>query len=281
MEELKTIKLSKSQIKNQKRRQKVKHDKSNSKIPTIYCISLESRPDRRQRMEHRFKVGGLLNNVFFIDATAAGDPLIDKYAPEKMPRGIKQLGPDFTLNYDAVYGCFISHLRALKACVDSKESEAIIIEDDVMLRDTFCTDFPLVHCNVPAETGLVHLSYMLRNNTYSVGGIDVTKKNLLKMNSSTTWGTQMYLIRRDYAIECLSKWDKPFDLLTSIPLEERTSELITRTNGLMAFPVLGIEESIVKEYEKSSIRSNVQYNIDSFSTWDIESFQKGEMKESV
>lgn len=244
-------------------------------MPPFYCISLASRPDRRKRMENRFKSQGLLEKVTFLDATPVGDKLIDFYG-EDMPRGLKSFSSGFKLNYDAVYGCYASHIRALKMFVQSDHQEAIIIEDDVMFRDTFSSDFQTVYENIPDDAPLVQLCYIVTAWNMAWAGKDKTRNNLYKMKADSTWGTQMYLIRREYAIQCIEKYDKPLKNFTEVMIEARTSEMITRTgDGYLVYPILAIEESVLEYGKQSNLRQDSNQG-NRFASWGIDNFMLGE-----
>jgi GR25 family glycosyltransferase involved in LPS biosynthesis len=303
-----SVSLTKTRKRNQARRRKESKSAIAAKdvacLPTIYCISLLSRADRRKRMQQRFAAqpNDLKTKVNFLDATAIGDPLIDKYvvAPTSasvtgasdetkasdvppLPRGQQKNPWGWPVNYDAIWGCFISHLRALRALVDSKESEAIVIEDDVMLRNSFVADFFAVRRNIPDEAQIVLLSYLLETKEQlTFAGIDPTQKNLVT-GAHLTWGAQMYLVRRSHAVDCLKRFDKPFYAFPStIAVHERTSELITRcSQGLLVSPILAIEESVLSIGKQSSIRGSTDSHAVSFARWGVENFLIAEEAEVV
>lgn len=295
-------------------------------MPTMYCISLQSRPDRRKRMEQRFAAHKLTDHVKFLDATALGDPLIDQYvkppppapssssdnsgsdssdssnqskAPRLLPRGQQKNPWGWPVNYEGVWGCFISHLRALRALVESKQFEAIVIEDDVMLRDNFVGEYLELRKNVADETPIVLLSYILddaavkqRRQQLTAGGRDPGKRNLLAA-AHCAWGTQMFLVRREYAVATLARLDRAFYTLPdTIPTHEITAELITRQSnsdvmaqqgrgGLLAYPVLAIEETVLPIGKRSAIRASTDSHAESFARWGVGHFLSGEAPEVV
>lgn len=74
----------------------------------IYCITLESRPDRRQEAQRQFARVGLAGKVeFFVTQKDREDPV----------RGIYQ-----------------SHLHCLRQGVEAKAAHILIFEDDILFR---------------------------------------------------------------------------------------------------------------------------------------------------
>ena len=90
----------------------------------IYCINLARRPDRMAAMTAAAGALGLrLSRIEAVDAAAAGPALDDRFLPRgplgEIPRGDK--------------ACFLSHRLAWQALLDSDESHAAVLEDDVRL----------------------------------------------------------------------------------------------------------------------------------------------------
>ncbi|CAH6418478.1 Hypothetical protein POVN_LOCUS194 [uncultured virus] len=251
--------------------------KADPRFPTIYCISLKSRQERRRRIHERFKYHGLKHNTIFLDATTTTDPLVDFYGSGGMPRGTHTYTTGFVLNYEAVYACMASHMRAVKAFVASGEKEAIIIEDDAMLRNSFREDYLRIMENVPDDVPLVQLAYIAIKWDMPWAGKDPSKHNLCRMKNDSVWGAVAYLIRRDYAIQCIRDFDKPLITFSHLPVTARTSELITRKDGgYIVYPILVIEDSVIGDAAtQSSIRVDAGAR-SRFTSWGPHNFMAGE-----
>lgn len=209
-----------------------------SPIPRIYVVSLASASERRARMTERLtrlRKEEAEEGISFelVDAVEATDPIIERYAPG-LPIGQGK----------RVAACLIAHLRVIRRFLLTADDEAIVCEDDVRFANGFGRRFQVLRSNIPDETPLVCLSYLIwRWEGYLWAGKDPSKENLCSMGPDT-WGTQMYLLRRPWAEECLERFDRP---LCTIETDDiRTAELITRSTmtvgGLIAYPPLAIEE---------------------------------------
>lgn len=165
----------------------------------------------------------------------------------------------------AVAACFASHLKALRAGIASGEEEFIIVEDDVRLTLDFQKRFATLRSNIPQTTPLTSLSYLVwRWDGFLWNGVDPSKENLTTMGPDL-WGTQMYLITKKWAEDCLKRLDRPLQEIVTNDI--RTSELIVRNarqeGGLVAYPPLGIEELsgsfLVPEAGNSNHKSGLQW----------------------
>lgn len=244
-------------------------------IPHFYCISLTKRQDRRERMKNRFMRHGLADKLSFIEA-ATPDSKVTQYYAKGMPSGRVVMHDKLNYSLDAVHACFVSHILALKKFVESGEPEAIICEDDALLKRTFVQDYLKVRQNLPDDAPLMQLFWLpwLDDSWNSMGihwaGKDKNMKNLCKVKKEAPWSAVMYLIRREYAIECLSKFDRPLIDIKDVPIGHRTSEMITRDPRVyLAYPVLVSEESILDQ--RSDIRENAMSN-QLISHWGREQF---------
>jgi len=201
-------------------------------VPMIFVVSLARAADRRERMIERLSNEDLPFTI--VEALDGAHPDVRDRTPSDRPES------DFR-----VTACLMSHLRALKQFVLTDASEAIICEDDVRPRTGFAHYFSLLRENIPDACLLVSLGYLVwRWDGFLWAGKDHKKENLTTIGADL-WGTQMYLIRREWAIECLERFDLPVDTIVTDQI--RTAELITRGSrfrgGLVAYPPLAIEDS--------------------------------------
>jgi GR25 family glycosyltransferase involved in LPS biosynthesis len=235
-----------------------------SRIPRIYCINLKASSDRRRRMEHRFAYYNLLDSVTFIEAVPREAPLIDYYHQQAV-----QQYPD-TRKWRSEMACFASHLKAIRTFLEDGGSEALICEDDILLRNQFPDEYRKVRENLPDDAPLVSLSYMIvKWEGYNWAGKNPSLKNLCTMSPIHTWGGQLYWISQKYAIQALTMFDKPYKLLSC----EHTGEVILRhSKGYICYPLLAIEEGVDSERAPEDI----PYHHRHFSAWGYENFEKAE-----
>ena len=198
----------------------------------VYCINLAVSTARRRRMERRFDVRGLAGDVRFVEATG----------PSEADVRDNVVGVD--RSDLAAVGCLRSHLKALRRFLDETDQSvagAIVMEDDVVLHNSFAERFRSTMSNVPEGTPLVALGYLVwhwEGITWS--GRDPDRRDLATLHPSHVWGTQAYWISRDEARRALARLDRP---LSDLP-DGVTAESITRwSRGLIAYPPLVLEEA--------------------------------------
>jgi hypothetical protein len=81
---------------------------------------------------------------------------------------------------------------------------------------------------------------------------------------------QLYWITKEYAIEALTNYDKPYKFLNC----QHTSEVIARySNGNICYPVLAIEEGIDSERAPDDI----PYHHNHFRQWGYHNFSDAEI----
>ena len=200
-------------------------------MPMNFVVSLARASERRARMIDRLSSANLPFTI--VEAYEGTDPVVRDRAPGDRP------DCDFR-----VVACLMSHLRALEQFVATEASEAIVCEDDARPRRDFAKHFAVLRENIPDDSPLISLGYLVwRWDGFLWAGNDVNKENLTTIGHDL-WGTQMYLIRRPWAIECLERFDLPVDAIVTDQI--RTAELITRESrfrgGLVAYPPLAIED---------------------------------------
>lgn len=200
-------------------------------LPMTFVVSLERAEARRVRMIDRLSSEDLPFTI--VEAYEGTDTVVRDRDPGARSEA------DFR-----VVACLMSHLRALQQFVATEAAEAIVCEDDVRPRRDFAKHFSALRENIPDASPIVALGYLVwRWDGFLWAGNDVNKENLTTIGQDL-WGTQMYLIRREWAIECLKRFDLPVDAIVTDQI--RTAELITRESrfrgGLVAYPPLAIED---------------------------------------
>jgi GR25 family glycosyltransferase involved in LPS biosynthesis len=200
-------------------------------LPMIYVVSLARAANRRTRMIDRLSSEHLPHTI--VEACDGSDPVVIE----------RSCGA--TLDVDRrIVACLVSHLRALTEFTATEAKEAIVCEDDIRPVRGFAERFTALRENVADDVPLVALGYLVWNWTgFLWSGVDHTKENLTTIGADL-WGTQMYLVRRAWALECLERFGRPVDQIDT--KQVKTAELITRESrhrgGLAAFPPLALED---------------------------------------
>lgn len=247
----------------------------------IYCISLKTSTDRRERIRKRFAYHGLLPWLTFVDAISMDSPLMQRYVEGTGPRKSTDREPL------AVASCFASHLKALRLYLEDPKAfysrGAIICEDDILLRNDWRVLYKSIMGNMPIETNMIQFSYMLDTwgNTQWIGN-NPREENIFKLkvppdyktnpniSSTAAWGTQMYWISTSQAVKSLNKFDRPFIHQSEFSLV--TAELITvLPRGCFVYPALVIEDCI-----GSLIEKDTDYHIKIFSPWGYSNYSGGD-----
>ncbi|MEE3003118.1 MAG: glycosyltransferase family 25 protein [Pseudomonadota bacterium] len=96
-----------------------------------YIINLKSAVDRKKQMEIYFQ--DLTIQPIFIDAVSKYDLTVDD---ERFSKYLYKLKHGKMVNL-AELGCYLSHLKAMKAFLETEDTHAIILEDDAKLDSKF------------------------------------------------------------------------------------------------------------------------------------------------
>lgn len=203
----------------------------------IFLVSLERAEDRRQRMVRRL-AGRDYTIVDAVDAVRHADEV------DRIHDG--HIGRESYPIMKAEVACFMSHLKALRTFVDTCADErALIIEDDVMFHKDFEAKLealqPLPYCNVIMLTHYV-TSW---DDTKPYGPV-VNGETVYRTIGAETYGTQAYIILREYALELLRMYEgKKLSEIRDPNCQRYTAEHITRFSGglFMVKPIV-IEEAL-------------------------------------
>jgi GR25 family glycosyltransferase involved in LPS biosynthesis len=217
-------------------------------------------------MEARLKHHQLLEDTTFIEAIPRESPLVDYYGQDLfVPDGSNEK------KWRGELACYASHLKAIRQFLHDGGETALICEDDILFSNNFKERLEEIIANIPEETPLVSMCYMITSDWDSkYAGKDKNKHNLLTLNSETTWGAQMYWLRQDYAKWVLSTYDRPFKEVEN-PL--KTSEVIIRqSGGLIAYPPLVIEDGI----DSDRAPEDLEYHHHHFKYWGYEKYSSSE-----
>jgi GR25 family glycosyltransferase involved in LPS biosynthesis len=239
-------------------------------VPHIYCVSLTSSIDRRNRMIQRFKHHNLLEQTTFIDGVPWKDSIIDRYNYGREGNDINDPG------FRKGMGCFLGHLKAIRTFVEtSTDDGALIFEDDVLLRNNFREMYDGVWRNMPDkyEPTLISIGYMIENwtDTQSIGKL--YKEGLFTISSKFNWGCQGYWISRDYAKRALDLYDRPFKILDDEGIFRSSEVVIRQSKGVYCVPPLCIEEGVDSERAEADL----PYHHNHFSHWGYNNYSASEL----
>jgi hypothetical protein len=188
-------------------------------------------------MYNRCKLLGLNNAVTFVDATDTSSNLVNYY----IHNCCNWYNTETQLRKDAA--CYASHIKALRLFLETSDANACVIcEDDILFHNNFLTLFQNILDNLPSDTPLVTLAWMIS------GPVDQTVVNsyFWKIDPENVWGAQCYYITREYAMDAIDKFDRKFNsLVLTYDLDKVTSEIIIRkSGGYMVTVPLVIEDCI-------------------------------------
>lgn len=202
----------------------------------IYVICNPSCQIREQNMRRRLNNIGLLERSYFVPGGLYNDALAQHYALPSTERTVL---------------CVIGHLKALRVFVDSGKERGCILEDDVLFRDDFKEQLD----KLPDHTLVQLYTMSCPNDSNTNFGV---------------YGTQGYVIRKDYAIKCLELYDKPLRYWKEGTFY--TSEAITMySNGI----VLNSNPLIVEDSLSYSLSGNKLPNRDQIYHQLIPAFRYG------
>jgi glycosyl transferase family 25 len=109
-------------------------------FPQKFCINLERRPDRWQRMLDQFQ----LHDIHDVTRHEAVDG--------------RPLTPPPEWKHSAgAYGCLLSHLQVVRKAQESNLPAVLILEDDVIFHDDFRARFEECAAQVPADWDCIFL----------------------------------------------------------------------------------------------------------------------------
>jgi len=99
----------------------------NTLFDGVYCINLESRPDRLQKFQQKMK----LHNIKFEKYNAVSKLLLDPIAKVVMPDDPLLEG---SKNKSGLLGCLLSHMGVMKVALSRRQKQILIFEDDVAIH---------------------------------------------------------------------------------------------------------------------------------------------------
>lgn len=218
-----------------------------SALPPIYTINLDSAVGRRSRMDARFQRMNL--KVTYIKAYSSEDPIVDIYLRNY---------PDQREIVRREAACLASHLKALKAVVNSGEKGGIIMEDDLLFSPDYVRQASKKLEMAKAKTkekglplDILLFGYMAESWEGSQW-LD-EKEGLGLYGGANLWGCQCFFVSAEFAKVCLREYSRPFLYLSG----RLTSEMIIRhPQTIFCYPPLIAEEcldSTIRNFEEVTI----------------------------
>jgi GR25 family glycosyltransferase involved in LPS biosynthesis len=194
----------------------------------VYCFSYKNE-SRYNEMNTRFK--SLDIDVEWIEAIGPEDPRIIDAVPKRgNPKGD---------------GCMYSHLRTLETFLKSTNEYAIVCEDDIYIRKSFKKD---IHVAIDAvrrlDLHVLLLGYLtnyIPTQTYVNYHTPVETPFAFLNVFPETWGTQMYMVSRAGAEECIKRFSHWSICEPKIPFAADWS--ITKLEkSACIYPMLAVEK---------------------------------------
>ncbi|QQR39428.1 glycosyltransferase family 25 protein [Devosia rhizoryzae] len=207
----------------------------------VYYINLADRPDRRRAMEDRFDALGIVATR--VEAATPND------VDENM-RALYCNTEAYRWQTPPEVACSLSHLRALKLFLNSREDYALILEDDAILSSRLPAFLKLYVASKP-EIDLTHLETdharlrLAPKAHLTIGGVGIFRAY------NTLRGAAGYIVSRKAAARILAGTEV-LELMTDQalfnPFERPSCELVVRQTD----PALIIQEEFVDDHATSS-----------------------------
>jgi len=214
------------------------------KLPKVYCVNFLDE-DRRLKMENRFDK--LKIPVNFVDPVFKSDARLSI-------EGIQE-------EHKRTYSIMLQHIDSIQDFLnttDESEKYCIVCEDDVLLSNRLLEKLPDI-CKTfsDLELDILLLGYLSPDKVLDSNlfpplkvGTEFTYNNY----HSDLWGSQMYMISREYAKRLIETF-QPVYILRTDSLPYNPDWTITKCGKrALIVPMLALEEGEVKNdcYSQSS-----------------------------
>lgn len=200
---------------------------------SFYCVNFKDE-ERRARMTSRFERLGLELN--FVAGVEASDPRLDfDYVSDKRTASV-----------------MLQHIDSLSHFVENCTTDyCIVCEDDVMISKDLKDDLPeFIEMYEKFLPNVLLLGYLITfklEDWYSYFDTQAsTSKYKYRLYPDHLWGSQMYLVSRQNAINMIERYQPTFMLTTpEIPYNPDWT-LTKNSNRLMVYPMVAVEEGSTK-----------------------------------
>lgn len=240
----------------------IKDIKQDIKDIPVYIVSYKN-PERKKRMTERFSILNF-NNINFVKEVHSNDDRITCFSHLENYNKIEK----------RTWSIMLQHLDSIKDFYENKKysdyNHCIVCEDDIFISKDFSEKSDIIKDFESLSLDVLMLGYLLpfklEDSSYHLAHFPIIKN----INNSYSihkypddiWGTQMYMISRNYAKFILEKFtnlyayynlDKPYN-----------PDWIMTKNGNRALinPMIAVEEGI----NLSDCYSQQQYHKTCFET---------------
>ena len=209
----------------------------------VYVVNYKNE-ERKNKMTERFNTVGI--NPIFIKEVHAND---------------NRLNYNIDINLKRVWSIMLQHLDCMRDFFENTDkTHCIVCEDDIYISKNISNDIENIVKNFDElELDILMLGYLLpfkidNNNYHHNHYFPVLNNTNINTNNNEhtynsypddTWGTQMYLISRNYAEFLLNKFTPQFAFENIDTLNYNPDWIITK-NGKRALinPMIAVEEGI-------------------------------------
>jgi GR25 family glycosyltransferase involved in LPS biosynthesis len=204
----------------------------------VYVVNYKNE-ERKNKMTERFNTVGI--NPIFIKEVHSND---------------NRLNYNIDINLKRVWSIMLQHLDCMRDFFEnSDKSHCIVCEDDIYISKNISSDIENIVKNFDElELDVLMLGYLLNhkidNNNYHHNHYFPILNNsnntyIYHSYPDDTWGTQMYLISRNYAEFLLNKFTPQF-AFENIGILNYNPDWIITKNGKRALinPMIAVEEGV-------------------------------------
>lgn len=170
------------------------------------CINLESAVDRKARMKAQAEREGM--NLHFLPAVLGKNwkEEVGEYSSYDEKRRCREYGFPLLPNEQ---GCILSHMRALRAFIDSEKPYGCIFEDDIILEEGFKKGVDDLLSSV-GGWDIFKLCYEDDSMISPVEGIKTKDGRQVVFIKKVVWLASAHLFTRACAVEMLKKFEEQY-----------------------------------------------------------------------
>ena len=188
----------------------------------VYVVNYKNE-ERKNKMTERFNTVEI--NPIFIKEVHSND---------------NRLNYNIDISIKRIWSILLQHLDCMKDFFENTDkTHCIICEDDIYISKNITNDIESIITNFDElELDILMLGYLLNN-------ANINNEYMYHSYPDDIWGTQMYLISRNYAEFLLNKFTPQFAFENIDTLNYNPDWIITK-NGKRALinPMIAVEEGV-------------------------------------
>jgi GR25 family glycosyltransferase involved in LPS biosynthesis len=127
-----------------------------NKISKIYFINLDRRPDRYEHFLKECNKSNIDFNKIIRYKALDGNKYIFSDEEKRLFRNVDYRTQDYAKK---IMGNQLSHYYILKEMIEKKYDYIIIFQDDVILRNNFCSELDNVLNNIPSDAEIINIAF--------------------------------------------------------------------------------------------------------------------------